>query len=261
MLKTRTGRILRHTFSRLLLRTVRRNTIRKVEMDQCVNPFGLSFGQDGWHFLVEYLRELHFTHTLSLNESILYHYHKQYQPVSMKELVTSAGMHVEFDPGFLRYPWGNFKTDFDHRLAEKDRFRSRFCGPSDDELIKAEARNLVELRDYMKCTGYNPWKSPYGFIGGVFLVKENADYRFVILQGNHRVSVMSYLGIKCFEVRFLPYHFHYIDQKDIDEWYYVKRGICTKQDARKYFDAFFILNGKERASSFCNIDGTKKDNN
>lgn len=232
--------------SRLILKTVWKTDICKVEMEKCINPLGYSFGKDGWHFIVEYLKEVDSKPTIHFKDSILYRYHKFYQPISMSELVKTAGMEVSFDPGFFRYPWGNFREDFNHALPEKDRKHSRFCGPSDDDFIELEASNILELRDNMKSTGYDPWKFPNSFIGGVFLIKENGDYRFVILQGNHRASIMSYMKVKTFLTRFLLNHYSHIHENNIEEWYYVKKSLCSKEDARKYFNAFFILDGRER---------------
>lgn len=240
-------KLLRYKVARLLLKTTRRNAIREVEMGRCVNPLGFSFGKDGWHFIVEYLREVESNPSIHFKDSILYQYHKFYQPISMSELVRSAGMEVSFDPGFFRYPWGNFRKDFNYELPAKDKRLSRFCGPSDDDLIQSEATNITKLRDAIKVVGYNPWKSPNSFIGGSFLKRRNGEYRFVVLQGNHRVSVMSYLGIKTFIARDLPGHYSHISEGNIDEWYYVRNGMCSREDAKKYFDAFFILNGIERA--------------
>lgn len=246
----RVGRLVRYNISRLLLRTVWKHKIREVEMEKCMNPLGFSFGKNGWHCLVEYLRELESNPDMPIEDSILYRFHKRYQPLSIRELVVAAGMEVDFDPGFFRYPWGDFKTDFDHTLPEKDKHRTRFCGPSDESLIEADALNIKALRDTMKYHGYNPWKYPNSFIGGVFLCKDGGDYRFVVLQGNHRVAVMSYLGIERFQVIFLKNRMRCIEEKDIDTWYYVKKVMCTKEAARKYFDAFFTLNGTERAPRF-----------
>ena len=86
---------------RLILKTVRKTDICKVETEKCINPFGYSFGKDGWHFIVEYLKEVDSKPAIHFKDSILYRYHKFYQPISMIELVKAAGMEVSFDPGFF----------------------------------------------------------------------------------------------------------------------------------------------------------------
>ena len=241
---------LRYNIGRLLLRTAFRNTIHEVEMEKCTNPLAFSFGENGWHFIVEYLRELNENPRLPLRDSILYRYHKTYTPASFDELVVSSESNIAFRPGFFRFPWGDFMKDFDHRSPEKNRYTTRFCGPSDDKLIEADAKNIVELRASITCSGYNPWKYPHDFISGVFLCKDNGDYRFVVLQGNHRVGVMSFLGIKKFQVRCMKNRLSFLCERDVDDWYYVKRRLCSKEDAIKFFNVFFILNGMERAEEF-----------
>jgi hypothetical protein len=240
---------IRYKVSRLLLKTILRRKVFEVEMEKCVNPLGFSFGRHGWHYIIEYLREVDSNPAIPLKESILYRYHKLYQIQSMKELVATAGMKVSFAPGFFRFPWGNFKKGFNHTMSEKNKHKSRFCGPSSEGLIKEEAKNILKLKTSIVENGYNPLKYPNNFIGGVFLVRENGDYRFVVLQGNHRVSIMSYLGIKSFKARSLNNYQLHIYETDIGKWYYVKNGMCSKEDARKYFNAFFILNGWERSQA------------
>jgi len=234
----------------MLLKTAQRDSLREVDLENCISPFGFSFGKGGWHHLVEYLKEIDRDPTTPLQKTFLYRYHNTYKPKSMLELVHSAGMNTQFDPGFMRYPWGNFTLHFDHQLPQKNNLQSRFCGPTSIRNVESESMQLIQLRDSMRQFGYNPWRYPNSFIGGVFLIRNNSDHRFVVLQGNHRVAVLHSLGVEQFIVRFLPRHIHYIYRDDVLHWYYVKQGLCPVEEALKYFDAFFILDGTERAKDF-----------
>lgn len=240
-------RYAKYTASRLLLKTVNRHKVFEVPMNKCINPLGFSFGENGWHFLVEYLKELKADPSVLLCESVLYRYHKMYQPASMKELIVFSDNNVEFNLDFFRFPWGNYKKEFDHNLPTKDRCTSRFCGPSDDDLIEKESMDIVKLRNSINSTGYSPWRFPHSFIAGVCLKRENSDFRFVILQGNHRTAVLSYLGYKKIIARIQPGCFPIIKEQDVENWYYVKNGMCSIKDALIYFHTLFNLDGSERA--------------
>ena len=40
-----------------------------------------------------------------------------------------------------------------------------------------------------------------------------------------------------------------VHESDVEQWYYVRRGSCSPEEALKIFDAFFELDGSERAAS------------
>jgi hypothetical protein len=239
-------RRLRHHASRGLLATVKRGDLFEVPVEKCVNPFGFSFGKQGWHPLVAHLRE----DAAPAGGGVLKRFHDGYQPRSMRCLPEAAGMEVEFDPGFFRYPWGNFKIGFDEADPVKDRSTSRFCGPTEPLMLEKEAAALRRLADSMALHTYDPWKYPNTFVGGVRLVREDGDFRYVVLQGNHRLAVMSHLGQASFQAVPLDRHLREVREADIGSWHYVRSGRCSRADARKYFDAFFLLDGRERAGAF-----------
>jgi hypothetical protein len=37
-----------------------------------------------------------------------------------------------------------------------------------------------------------------------------------------------------------------VRETEVENWYYVKHGFCTPEDALEIFHAFFELNGRER---------------
>jgi len=40
-----------------------------------------------------------------------------------------------------------------------------------------------------------------------------------------------------------------VHESDVEQWYYVRRRLCSPEEALKIFDAFFELDGSERAAS------------
>ena len=68
----------------------------------------------------------------------------------------------------FQYPWGWINRN----AVNKDPYRSRFCGPSDEEFIQEEFYNTIKLYNIIKKYGYKPLTFPHNFISGTLLVKE-----------------------------------------------------------------------------------------
>ncbi len=237
-----------HALSVLHVYSNRYSQLCDVPLDMCINPMGFSFAPNGWNYLVEQLKEFDREKDLNVKDSILYKYHQRYQPKNMSDLPISAGFQVHFKPGLFLYPWDSFKVEESCKGSKaKDAHSSRFCGPSSFALIEKDFLNLRNLYEYMKVHGYRPWYFKNAFIGGVFLERENGQKRFVVLQGNHRTAILAHLGHKKILARYLSGHYKCISEKDIKDWFYVKSRQCNMEDAKAYFDSFFILTGNERA--------------
>ena len=209
---------------------------------------GFSFASNGWNYLIAQLREFDRLPALIVEDSILYKFHRLYQPKDMSDLPSSAGVDITFKPGLSIYPWGSFNIKQNEAgVRIKNAYTSRFYGPSPIELIEKDFNNLKKLYEYIKIHGYRPWRFKNAFIGGVFLEKNNGQRKFVVLQGNHRTAVMAHLGYESIQIRYLKGFYKCIYENDITNWSYVKSGQCTEEDAKIYFDSLFILDGHERA--------------
>ena len=110
----------------------------------------------------------------------------------------------------------------------------------------------------IKERGYNPElfsdKSlNHGFIRGVMLKNDN-DYRFVVLGGQHRVASLSLLGYEHIPVIFQ--HFLYnptpciVDLKNLLNWPVYKMGIYDENAAITVFKAFFKSHGINSANRY-----------
>ena len=198
--------------------------------------------------MIEQLKEFDKGKKLEIKDSILYKFHERYLPKDMSNLPTSAGFDVSFKPGLSIYPWGSFNERKSMTGGTvKDAYRTRFYGPSSFELIKKDFHNLLNLYEYMKVHGYRPWYFKNAFIGGTFLEREDGEKKFVVLQGNHRTAILAHLGYEQVRTRYLRGYYTCIREKDLNDWFYVKSGQCSIDDARVYFNTFFKLNGTERA--------------
>ena len=237
-----------HALSVLYVYLNRHSQLCEVPIDICVNPMGFSFGPGGWNYLIEQLREFDRGKEPDVTDSVLYKFHNRYQPEDMSDIPVSAGFDVAFKPALSIYPWGSFDIEQSRRGGTaKNALTSRFYGPSSFALVEKDLSNLRSLYESIRAHGYRPWHFKNAFIGGVFLERANGQKKFVVLQGNHRTAILAHLGHKQIRTRYLRGHYQCVSEKDISNWFYVKSGACSEQDARAYFDSFFMLNGRERA--------------
>ena len=100
----------------------------------------------------------------------------------------------------------------------------------------------------IRSDGYDPWRN--SFIGGTFLRRRDGALRYVVLQGNHRMAAMAFLGYSSTLVRGLKGYRTIIDERDLPNWRYVRSGECSVEDARAYLNAYFTLDGHEQARRF-----------
>ncbi len=165
---------------------------RNISISEATNIFACSFDSNGWHHIISTLNEYNNNPDVPLPETTLYKYLKNYCPGNILGL---AGCNRDSSsiPLFY-YPWGmSFRQS---GIIEKNVWQSRFCGPSSDEFIEEEYKRIIALYMNMKKAKYRPWRINNSFIGGTFLLRNNGQKRFVVLQGNHRMAVLSFLGMK-----------------------------------------------------------------
>jgi hypothetical protein len=143
-------------------------------------------------------------------------------------------------PTFI-YPWGSFNGGLS--FSKKNQELSRFCGPSSDEFIEEEYKRIIALYEILKVSGYTPRKYPHSYVGGTILIRENGETKFIVMQGNHRVAILSHLGYRNINVRLIPSSLKYVYEKNVYEWIMVKKNLCNEKDAIKIFNLFFEENG------------------
>jgi len=237
-----------HALSTLYVYLNRHGQLCEVPIEICTNPMGFSFAPNGWNYLIEQLKQFDNNPDIAVKDSALYRFHQRYQPEDMSDLPVSAGAQVNFKPDLFIYPWGSFDIEKSNSGGKaKNSHLTRFFGPSSLALVERDLVNLLSLYEYMKMHGYRPWHFRNAFIGGIFMERRDGQRKFVVLQGNHRTAIMAHLGFENMKARYLKGYYRCINEKDMANWFYVKSGACSEQDAKVYFDSFFILNGRERA--------------
>jgi hypothetical protein len=220
-----------------------------VPLAASVGLMGFPFGPRGWHHLVELLKEYSHDPHLRLYDSVLYRFHQRFQPASMAEALLPLDSGVGFRPPLGVLPWGAFQLDpVALGIENKDWWRSRFCGPSPLDVIQEEFESACAVYASLRDGGYDPWR--HSFIGGTFLRRRDGALRFVVLQGNHRMAALAHLGYRFALVRRLPRHYVLIADNEVEHWQHVRSGLCTVEEAQRYFNAYFDLSGFEQAHRF-----------
>ena len=114
----------------------------------------------------------------------------------------------------------------------------------DDSVIKMRFQKIKNCIKNIVEFGYIP--TAQDIIEGYFL-SDGGEYRFIVLQGNHRLAVIKALNSKN------PLKFNYIPVKfassrlkfkiaskgNINSWPAVKNGIINISDAREIIDSYF----------------------
>ena len=149
--------------------------IRLIKIDQAVTIFGRGFQDKSMHPVVETIKSYINNPTLDYRESMLYRYHNNFIPQDTADALGTNSSCI--CPLFL-YPWGGFRPSY---KGGKDRVKSRFCGPTDVELIKNEFDLTIGLYNDIKDNGYK-LISKRSIIGGTFLIREDGVKKFVVLQ-------------------------------------------------------------------------------
>lgn len=229
----------------------------QVPLAICTNFLAFSYARTGWNCLTALLREYRFNPRLGYRDSVLYRFHQRYQPGDMFTLVEHRPG-VCFRPPVGVFPWASFYLEASRTGGRpKDPRFSRVLGPSSDQLIEWEFAQTVHLYERIRRRGYRPWTHESGFLTGVLLVRRDGARRFVVIDGTHRCAILSVLGYEEIAARYAPGCYRTLHEDDVEGWYYVQRGHCSREDALAYFHAFFELDGSERARSLGLIQEAK----
>lgn len=222
--------------------------LSRVELDRCTNPLAFSYATQGWHPVTALLSENPTGHMrVPLEQSMFYRFFSVYQPKTMRDLPDQLGQHVNFAPPVGVLPWGGFTRRDASNGGTPLRKTSWLFGPLDDQSVRSNITRTFDVYASLKRSGYAPWRPFNSFIEGCFLERSNGDRMFVVMHGKHRAAVLRFLGFESVVVRCAPDSVRVIRERDVHNWYYVKSGACSPEDALAYFRAYFELSGRERA--------------
>ena len=210
----------------------RRKFQESIDPSAAVTIFAQAF--DSNHFIVKFLREYDENPDLDILSSSLGQFHRSFCPNSTEHALDlpESSYHRVFT-----YPWGVFGNE--HKVSTKECLSSRFCGPSTDDFIISEGLSIIKLYNDLKHNGYKPMRFPNSFIQGVWMIKKNGDRKFVVLQGNHRLAILSHLGFTRVDVRCDQFLTRYVKEASACSWPEVISGNVSLRSATEIFNAFF----------------------
>lgn len=235
-----------------------------VPVNKCVSSYAFSYDAKKMaaHPFVLLLKEYLNNPDITLEESVLYRFNDQYNPKNLQEAISGETSNIKcktakipfIEKNILRgvptmpLPWSS--------SLQMERFRSQNIDTVAD--INEHFSRTINTYLSIKERGYYPElfsdKSlNHGFIRGVMLKNDN-DYRFVVLGGQHRVASLSILGYEHIPVIFQ--HFLYnptpciVDLKNLRNWPVYKMGIYDENAAITVFKAFFKSHGINSAKRY-----------
>lgn len=220
----------------------------EIELDKISNIFACSFSKNGWHPIVETLKEYDQNNNIHFSDTTLWKYHKYFCPSGIGSFFKLEECEI---PLFI-YPWGTFSNG--DVTTNKDPSSSRFCGPSNDQFIKQEFKRIIDLYHKLKKTGYKPTKFPNSFISGTILERSDGSRKLIVMQGNHRSAILSHLGKKSIQFRIGSNALKYVKETHSESWPLVRNNHCSNKNALQIFDNFFKEDGNHIRKLMNNYD-------
>jgi hypothetical protein len=118
--------------------------------------------------------------------------------------------------------------------------RNLWYRPGDPYTLEFEW-NLMRKQYQSLKRGYYPLLR-LSFPSVTLLVRSDGEKRGIIVDGHHRLAILRCLEYDQLTVEVVQV----VEEAQVDGWYYVKRGDCTRKQALEIFNAFFVINGSER---------------
>jgi hypothetical protein len=268
------------------VRYIRSGTLRRIPFNRITNEFAFSFADDGWHYFRVILTERLQKPQLRFEDSLFYRFFQHERVRSVRYLNDLLFLHQpeRRDCGFQfalgTYPWGDQVTGgpcghyFDRITGSsmRDLYGVRnnlWYEPGDPHPLRLEWDKTFQIFNKLK-DGYHPVRAVR--VPEVsLLVRRNGEYRAMRYNGQHRLCALGSLGRKRLTVlvpsartinadlaalsndssppKVVSKSEIVVREAEVNDWPYVKRGLCTREQALEIFNAFFEYNGRERILS------------
>jgi glycosyltransferase involved in cell wall biosynthesis len=245
-------------------------TLLQIPTSVISDEYGFSLAPDGWHYLRALLAEYEQNPQMEPAGTTYFNFfcHDRLRAVRFLEDVLFLHREgVVADGGFRfyfgTYPWGDWTASdarvggkpFGHHFDAVEGGRTRdlygyrrnpWYRLGDDYPLRIEWRRTIEIYRSLR-KGYRP--SLYHSLPSVvLLVRSDGDVRAVRYRGHHRLATLAHLGRETVTVALHPESVKVVHESEVEQWYYVRRGLCSPEHALEIFDAFFQLDGSERAA-------------
>jgi hypothetical protein len=243
-----------------------------------VDDFAFALSPRGWHYFRALLADYERNQAVRLEDTAFWQFFQHDRIRGVRYLHELLFVHdsrrlLEQD-GFRfylgTYPWGDW-TAADSVLGGKpfgyhyDKIEGAFTrdlygyrrnpwySPGERHALEIEWRHTLTLYRSLK-HGYTPVRHG-SFPSVVLLVRTDGTIRAVRYEGHHRLCILAHLGAENLTVAIRPESVRVVDEAEVEQWYYVARGLCTAEQALEIFNAYFELDGRERAE-FLGVGGS-----
>ena len=266
------------------LRYLASGRVRRLPLELITNEFGFSFGDGGWNYVRSLVADYARDPDVELEQTTFYRFFRHERVRSVRYLNDLLFLHdperqanQEFRFYLGTYPWGDhvgggpWGRQFDE-LAGKDTrdlygHRSNpWHEPGDEHALRLEWTATRALFDSLSA-GYKPLRHAR-LPEAILLVRGDGAVRAMRYDGQHRLAVLAHLGRS--RITMLVPHARTIAadleswptastapkvvtrgeivvrERDARDWYYVREGLCSLDQALEIFHAFFELDGRER---------------
>jgi len=241
----------------------------RIPMRCITNEYAFSMAPEGWNYFRSLLAEYEKDPSIGLEDTTFFRFFRDERVGSVRYFNDILFLHdqekrlrqEEFKFHFDTVPWGGwYKNDdifggkpwgshYDRVTGNMTRDlhgyrRNPWYQPGDRYPLEIEWELSIRLYHLIK-RGYHPLRYN-GVPRAVLLVRSDGEIRAVNQDGQHRFAILSQLGLDELTVEIAPDGVGVIREAEVEEWHYVKNGYCTPEQALEIFDAFFVLNGRER---------------
>lgn len=235
-------------------------TPTRIEINSITSRIGFSFSKDGWHPFVQTLQEYAENSDLRFEDSTLARLYNLYQPCNVQEalldhLQEPLKPFCDWPPSYelISRVW---TINQQYVIAHLNTLKNKppiqgwiYFGPHTQEYGKLEFQRLIKVYNSIKNKGYHPELAGSDPVNGYFLQKEN-NSRFVLLQGNHRISAMKALGYSEADVLIRQGHPAVVDWANLDKWTEDRGGMYSSHNVRCLFDTLLNSSGVQKAQRY-----------
>ena len=233
------------------------------------SEYAFSLAPEGWNYLRALVAEYEQHPYTSLEKTTFYRFFQHEQVRSVRNLNDVFFLHEPrkrsrrdgFQFYFGTYPWGHgtlsgsirggnpWGHDYDRLAGTMTRDlhgyrRNPWYLPGDRYALETEFHHTRELYHSLE-KGYAPfWHGSCPTI--ILLVRHTGEWRAVRENGHHRLAILSQMNYNKVTVLIPTDSIGIVHENEVDQWYYVKRALCTPERALEIFHAYFELNGRER---------------
>lgn len=236
-----------------------RSNIFAVDTAKCRSLNGFGFTHESWNHFRATLEEISLNPGQPYKDSTLKRFYDLFQPRNRQEHLFGKEVTnlYPLDQGWTLHPWlasGNRLINPGSSPVTRVNGNHHY-GPNSEAFGKAEYERLKITFDLISKNGYLPEIFPDGYVRGFFL-KDGGDYRFIVLEGQHRMATIGLLAIPVIKARFKPGFDLVVDLEDIENWPQVKNGLYSVALAEKVFRYYFEEDGRRKAQMLGLLEAT-----